>query len=36
MGVNPRLVGTAYWPEVMVEVMVMVGLARGQRVDGEM
>lgn len=35
MGVNPWLVGTAYWPEVMVEVMVMVGLARGQRVDGE-
>lgn len=36
MGVNPWPVGTTDWPEVMVEVMVVVGLARGQRVDGEM
>lgn len=36
MGVNPWLVGTTDGPEVTVEVMVVVGLARGQRVDGEL
>lgn len=34
MGVKPGLVGTVDTPDVTVNVMVTVGLTRGQRVAG--